>query len=165
MNWLLFYKRSVRTTRQLKPAAESRTNSHDSPFPAEKNSPPGHSTRSWHRWRYLHHRHPASYAFLRRRLHRLYPQRSRSSQSHRLPDTGHQFRSQSERYLKARYPELPPQAFVHYGNFIGETLKIASALSFEQVVMGIMIGKAVKLAEGFLDTHSKKVVMNKDFLK
>ena len=73
--------------------------------------------------------------------------------------------AKSERYLKARYPELPPQAFVHYGNFIGETLKIASALSFEQVVMGIMIGKAVKLAEGFLDTHSKKVVMNKDFLK
>lgn len=26
--------------------------------------------------------------------------------------------------------------------------------------MGIMIGKAVKLAEGALDTHSKKVVMN-----
>ena len=73
--------------------------------------------------------------------------------------------AKSERYLKARYAELPPQAFVHYGNFIGETLKIASALSFEQVVMGIMIGKAVKLAEGFLDTHSKKVVMNKDFLK
>lgn len=73
--------------------------------------------------------------------------------------------AKSERYLKARYPELPPQAFVHYGNFIGETLKIASLLDFPQVVMGIMIGKAVKLAEGFLDTHSKKVVMNKDFLK
>lgn len=73
--------------------------------------------------------------------------------------------AKSERYLKARYPELPPQAFVHYGNFIGETLKIASSLDFSQVVMGIMIGKAVKLAEGFLDTHSKKVVMNKDFLK
>ena len=28
-----------------------------------------------------------------------------------------------------------------------------------------MIGKAVKLAEGFLDTHSKKVVMNKGFLQ
>ena len=73
--------------------------------------------------------------------------------------------AKSERYLKARYPELPPQAFVHYGNFIGETLKIASSLDFPLVVMGIMIGKAVKLAEGFLDTHSKKVVMNKDFLK
>ena len=31
--------------------------------------------------------------------------------------------------------------------------------------MGIMIGKAVKLAEGFLDTHSREVVMNKAFLK
>ena len=28
-----------------------------------------------------------------------------------------------------------------------------------------MTGKAVKLAEGALDTHSKKVVMNKAFLK
>lgn len=73
--------------------------------------------------------------------------------------------AKSERYLKVRYPELKPQAFVHYGNFIGETLKIASMLDFPQVVMGIMIGKAVKLAEGFLDTHSKKVVMNKAFLK
>ncbi len=27
-----------------------------------------------------------------------------------------------------------------------------------------MIGKAVKLAEGYLDTHSKKVVMNRDFI-
>lgn len=73
--------------------------------------------------------------------------------------------AKSERYLKARYPELPSQAFVHYGNFIGETLKIAASLGFDQVVMGIMIGKAVKLAEGYLDTHSKKVVMNKAFLK
>lgn len=73
--------------------------------------------------------------------------------------------AKSERHLKARYPELPPQAFVHYGNFIGETIRIASSLGFPQVVMGIMIGKAVKLAEGFLDTHSKKVVMNKAFLK
>jgi len=31
--------------------------------------------------------------------------------------------------------------------------------------LGVMIGKAVKLAEGHLDTHSKKVTMNKEFLK
>ena len=48
---------------------------------------------------------------------------------------------------------------------IGKTLKIAAELQFDEVVMGIMIGKAVKLAEGALDTHSKKVVMNKAFLK
>ena len=73
--------------------------------------------------------------------------------------------AKSERYVKKEYPELPAQAFVHYGNFIGETLKIAAELKVPAVTLGIMIGKAVKLAEGNLDTHSKKVVMNKDFLK
>ena len=73
--------------------------------------------------------------------------------------------AKSEAFLKARYPELPAQAFVHYGNFIGETLKIAAELKVPGVVMGIMIGKAVKLAEGHLDTHSNNVVMNKAFLK
>jgi cobalt-precorrin-5B (C1)-methyltransferase len=73
--------------------------------------------------------------------------------------------AKSEAFLKSRFPELPPQAFVHYGNFIGETLKIAAELQVPKVVMGIMLGKAVKLAEGHLDTHSKSVVMNKAFLK
>lgn len=67
-----------------------------------------------------------------------------------------------ENALKDRYPEL---RVIHYGNFIGEALKSAQRLGFEKVVVGIMIGKAVKLAEGHLDTHSHKVTMNKDFLK
>ena len=73
--------------------------------------------------------------------------------------------AKSEAFLKQRYPDLPPQAFVHYGNFIGETLKIAADLQVRSVTMGIMLGKAVKLAEGHLDTHSKSVVMNRAFLK
>ena len=73
--------------------------------------------------------------------------------------------AKSERFVKRMYPDLPPQAFVHYGNFIGETIQIAAELNIPAVTLGIMIGKAVKLAEGNLDTHSKKVVMNKTFLK
>lgn len=73
--------------------------------------------------------------------------------------------AKSERFVKSIYPELPAQAFVHYGNFIGETLQIAADLKIPFVTLGLMIGKAVKLAEGHLDTHSKKVVMNKTFLK
>lgn len=73
--------------------------------------------------------------------------------------------AKSEAFLKNRFPFLKPQAFVHYGNFIGETLKIAAQEGIRQVTMGIMMGKAVKLAEGNLDTHSKNVVMNKEFLK
>ena len=72
--------------------------------------------------------------------------------------------AKSERFVKNIYPGLPPQAFVHYGNFIGETLKIAHDLHVHSVTMGIMIGKAVKLAEGYLDTHSKIMTMNKSFL-
>ncbi len=53
---------------------------------------------------------------------------------------------------------------VHYGNFIGSALQSAYALGFQRVVVGIMIGKAVKLAEGNLDTHSHKVTMNLRFL-
>lgn len=73
--------------------------------------------------------------------------------------------AKSERFVKQLYPNLSTQAFIHYGNFIGETIKIASELGIKKLTMGIMLGKAVKLAEGSLDTHSKKVVMNKDFLK
>lgn len=72
--------------------------------------------------------------------------------------------AKSERFVKQQYPTLLPQAFIHYGNFIGETIKIASEQGIAKLTLGIMIGKAVKLAEGSLDTHSKKVVMNKDFL-
>ena len=70
----------------------------------------------------------------------------------------------SERFVKGLYPTLPSQAFVEYGNFIGETLKMANELSFQQVTLGVMLGKAVKLAAGHLDTHSKKTVMDKGFI-
>ncbi len=70
-----------------------------------------------------------------------------------------------KKYVRGYYPELPAQAFIHYGNFIGDTIKIAADLEIKAVTLGIMIGKAVKLAEGNLDTHSKQVTMNKDFLR
>ena len=60
---------------------------------------------------------------------------------------------------------VPSIRCIHYGNFIGEALKTAAALGFQHVIVAIMIGKAVKLAEGHLDTHSHKVTMNKEFLK
>ena len=70
----------------------------------------------------------------------------------------------SERFVKALYPTLPQQAFVEYGNYIGETLKIAHQLSIPNITLGVMLGKAVKLAAGHLDTHSKQATMDKDFI-
>ena len=73
----------------------------------------------------------------------------------------------SERFVKALYPDLPKQAFVEYGNYIGETLKIIAELSPNsplKVTLGVMLGKAVKLAAGHLDTHSRKATMDKTFV-
>lgn len=73
--------------------------------------------------------------------------------------------AKSEAFLHQRFPKLPLQAFVHYGNFIGETIRIAAELGVSHLVMGVMIGKAVKLAEGNLDTHSRQVTMNRSFIQ
>lgn len=73
--------------------------------------------------------------------------------------------AKSERFLKARYPTLPAQAFVQYGNAIGETLKMADELGIRRITLGVMLGKAVKLAAGHLDTHSKKATMDLDFVR
>lgn len=67
----------------------------------------------------------------------------------------------SELFLQSRFPRL---RCIHYGNFIGHSLEAARRLGIKNVILGIMIGKAVKLAEGNLDTHSHKVTMNKAFL-
>ena len=71
----------------------------------------------------------------------------------------------SERFVKALYPDLPAQAFVEYGNYIGETLKMAHELGIQNVTLGVMLGKAVKLAAGHLDTHSRRATMDKVFVK
>lgn len=56
-----------------------------------------------------------------------------------------------ENALKDAEPSL---RVIHYGNFVGEALKKAHKLGFQRVVIGIMIGKAIKLADGHLNTHS-----------
>jgi cobalt-precorrin-5B (C1)-methyltransferase len=70
----------------------------------------------------------------------------------------------SERFVKALYPHLPQQAFVEYGNYIGATLNFANRLDIKHVTLGVMLGKAVKLAAGNLDTHSRRSTIDKDFV-
>ncbi|NOU61120.1 cobalt-precorrin-5B (C(1))-methyltransferase CbiD [Marinifilum caeruleilacunae] len=70
----------------------------------------------------------------------------------------------SENRLKKDFPNLPQVAFIHFGNLVGDTIKLAVAEGIEKVNVAIMFGKSVKLAEGHLDTHSKNVVFNGDFV-
>lgn len=70
----------------------------------------------------------------------------------------------SEKFLSSLFSDFPSYAFIHYGNWIGETLEKIAISKIRKVNMGIMPGKAVKLAEGLLDTHSGKNTWNKEFV-
>jgi cobalt-precorrin-5B (C1)-methyltransferase len=74
--------------------------------------------------------------------------------------------ARSERYLRNLLPDLPEYAFVHYGNWIGETLdKLQESPSIGTVHMGMMLGKASKFAQGNFDTHSSSASWDRAFLQ
>ena len=73
--------------------------------------------------------------------------------------------ARSEKFLSEKFNHLPEYAFIHYGNWIGETLnKLHTSSTITKVSIGIMLGKAVKLAGGITDTHSCVSSWNKDFV-
>ena len=72
--------------------------------------------------------------------------------------------ARSEKYLRTLFPTFKEQAFIHYGNWIGETLKKLHDSAVKKVTIGIMLGKAAKLANGQLDTHSCVSSWDKQFI-
>ena len=72
--------------------------------------------------------------------------------------------ARSEKFLSEKFNHLPEYAFIHYGNWIGETLVKINSAPIDKVSIGIMLGKAVKLAGGITDTHSCVSSWNKDFV-
>lgn len=72
--------------------------------------------------------------------------------------------ARSEKFLREKFSHLPEYAFIHYGNWIGETLHKINTAPIKKVSIGIMLGKAIKLAGGTTDTHSCVSSWNKDFV-
>ena len=73
--------------------------------------------------------------------------------------------ARSEKMLRQLFPNMSETACIHYGNWVQQTFeKIAISPAIKTVHMGIMLGKAAKLAEGNLDTHSGKTTWNKEFI-
>ena len=70
----------------------------------------------------------------------------------------------SENMLRKKFPHLPDYAFIQYGNWIGETLEKINSSPLEKVTIGIMLGKAAKLAQGELNTHSGTSTWDKQFI-
>ena len=57
-------------------------------------------------------------------------------------------------YLHETYPELHTVPVVKTSNFIGDTLDMAAAARFEEVLLVGHVGKLVKVAGGIMNTHS-----------
>ncbi|MDE6279697.1 MAG: cobalt-precorrin-5B (C(1))-methyltransferase CbiD [Paramuribaculum sp.] len=73
--------------------------------------------------------------------------------------------AKSEAFVKRFYPKVEPQAFIHYGNAVGDIMMLAQELKVEMLTVVLMIGKAVKLADGNLDTHSRIASVNVAFIR
>lgn len=71
----------------------------------------------------------------------------------------------SERYLRVLFPDLPELACIHYGNSIGRTLEMAREHGgFSRVIVGVMLAKATKLAQGQADLSSRVVPLDPRWL-
>ena len=70
----------------------------------------------------------------------------------------------SENQLRAEFSHLPDTAFIHFGNLVGDSINMAVQQGIKKINLALMFGKAVKLAEGNLNIHSKNVRFNPAFL-
>ncbi|BBH20484.1 cobalt-precorrin-5B C(1)-methyltransferase [Paenibacillus baekrokdamisoli] len=70
----------------------------------------------------------------------------------------------SEKYAMKLHPELPEEAFIQMGDFVGFSLKHAKRLSAERISLVGMMGKFSKVAQGVMMVHSKSAPVDFDFL-
>lgn len=70
----------------------------------------------------------------------------------------------SEKYGMKQYPELPEEAFIEMGDFVGFTLKECKRLGIKHVSMVGMMGKFSKIAQGIMNVHSKGSKVDFNFL-
>ncbi|WP_046179766.1 cobalt-precorrin-5B (C(1))-methyltransferase [Domibacillus tundrae] len=70
----------------------------------------------------------------------------------------------SEKYAMTQLPDLPEEAFIEMGDFVGFTLKHCKRLGIQKVTLAGMPGKFSKVAQGVMMVHSKSAPVDMDFL-
>lgn len=70
----------------------------------------------------------------------------------------------SEKYGMKQYPELPEEAFIEMGDFVGFTLKLCKNKGMKKVSMVGMMGKFSKIAQGVMMVHARRSPIDFDFL-
>jgi len=70
----------------------------------------------------------------------------------------------SEKYAMKLYPELPQEAFIQMGDFVGFSLRHSKRQGARQVSLVGMMGKFSKIAQGVMMVHSKSAPVDFNFL-
>ncbi|QVL50387.1 MAG: cobalt-precorrin-5B (C(1))-methyltransferase [Thiocapsa sp.] len=70
----------------------------------------------------------------------------------------------TERHSMTRYPELPEICFVQMGDFVGAALDAAREAGLKRIVIGAMVGKLTKIAQGLKITHARKAEVDMQLL-
>ncbi|WP_332630551.1 cobalt-precorrin-5B (C(1))-methyltransferase [Halalkalibacter flavus] len=71
----------------------------------------------------------------------------------------------SEKYGMQQYPNLPEEAFIEMGDFVGFTLKQCKKQGVKTVSLVGMMGKFSKVAQGVMMVHSKSAPVDFNFLE
>ncbi len=66
--------------------------------------------------------------------------------------------------LRAERPELPAACFVQMGDFLRYALDEVVAQGLKQVVLGLMVGKLTKIAQGETITHANRNAVDTDLV-
>lgn len=70
----------------------------------------------------------------------------------------------SEKYGMRMYPELPEEAFVEMGDFVGFSAKHAKRAQMKEIRFVGMLGKFSKVAQGVMMVHAKSAPVDFSFL-
>ena len=70
----------------------------------------------------------------------------------------------TEKFVIASLPQLAPACFVQMGDFLGPALDTCAKEGIKQVIIGGMVGKLTKMAQGEVITHANRKAVNTDLL-
>jgi cobalt-precorrin-5B (C1)-methyltransferase len=70
----------------------------------------------------------------------------------------------SEAYAMKLHPDLPEEAFIQMGDFVGITLRHCARRGLARAIVVGMIGKLSKMADGKMQTHAAGSEVNMDLL-
>ncbi|MDQ6952078.1 MAG: cobalt-precorrin-5B (C(1))-methyltransferase [Mariprofundaceae bacterium] len=70
----------------------------------------------------------------------------------------------TEKFVIASLPELEPACFVQMGDFLGPALDACKKEGIQHIIIGGMVGKLTKMAQGEVITHANRKAVNTDLL-